>query len=182
MKFSDTEIEGVKLIEPVVFGDHRGFFMETWQAQKFAAAGIDAPFVQDNHSRSAQGTLRGLHYQLPQAQGKLVRTIVGEIFDVAVDLRRGSPTFGKWAGFRLSAENKKMLWVPPGCGHGFYVTGDVAEIIYKCTDYYAPAHEHTIRWDDPDLGVAWPLAGDRPPLLSEKDGHGKSLRDAVLYP
>jgi dTDP-4-dehydrorhamnose 3,5-epimerase len=182
MKFSDTTIEGVKLIEPKVFGDHRGFFMETWQAEKFAAAGIDFPFVQDNHSRSVQGTLRGLHYQLPQAQGKLVRAIEGEIYDVAVDLRRSSPTFGRWAGFRLSTENRMMLWVPPGCGHGFYVISDVAEMVYKCTDYYAPEHEHTIRWDDPDLGIAWPLVGSRPPILSGKDGNGVSLQEAVLYP
>ncbi|MDA8165385.1 MAG: dTDP-4-dehydrorhamnose 3,5-epimerase [Desulfobacteraceae bacterium] len=182
MRFSDTGIGGVKLVEPEVFGDHRGFFMETWQARKFAAAGIDLPFVQDNHSRSVQGTLRGLHYQLPQTQGKLMRVIAGEIYDVAVDLRRQSPTFGRWLGFILSAENKKMLWVPPGCGHGFYVTSEVAEIVYKCTDYYAPEHEHTIRWDDPDLAVEWPLVAGRPPLLSGKDAKGKSLRDAVLFP
>jgi dTDP-4-dehydrorhamnose 3,5-epimerase len=182
MKFSDTEISGVKLIEPEVYGDQRGFFMETWQARDFAAAGIGLPFVQDNQSRSVQGTLRGLHYQLPQPQGKLVRVVVGEIFDVAVDLRVQSPSFGKWAGFTLSEANRRMLWVPPGCAHGFYVISEFAEMVYKCSDYYAPTHEHAIRWDDPELAIDWPLPESKPPLLSAKDAGGKFFKEAVLYP
>lgn len=179
MKFTPTAIPDVVLIEPQVFEDERGFFMETWQRRKFAEAGIDVDFVQDNHSRSVKGTLRGLHYQLPpHAQGKLVRVTVGEVFDVAVDIRRGSPTFGRWVGEYLSAENKRMLWIPPGFAHGFYVTSDVAEFQYKCTDYYAPECERCIRWDDPQLAIAWPLAGE--PLVSAKDKRGVDLEWAEL--
>lgn len=179
MKFTPTAIPDVVLIEPQVFADERGFFMETWQRRKFAEAGIDVDFVQDNHSRSVKGTLRGLHYQLPpHAQGKLVRVTVGEVFDVAVDIRRGSPTFGRWVGEYLSAENKRMLWIPPGFAHGFYVTSDVAEFQYKCTDYYAPECERCIRWDDPQLAIAWPLAGE--PLVSAKDERGFDLERAEL--
>ena len=169
------------LIEPQVFGDSRGFFMETWHAEKFAAAGLDCNFVQDNHSKSVQGTLRGLHYQIRKPQGKLVRVISGEVFDVAVDLRKSSPFFGRWVGEILSAENKKMLWVPPGFGHGFYVLSSEAEFVYKCTELYAPEDERCIRWDDPELAIAWPLLG-QPPLLSAKDLAGVSLAEAELYP
>ncbi|HMZ91382.1 MAG TPA: dTDP-4-dehydrorhamnose 3,5-epimerase [Pseudomonadales bacterium] len=182
MKFIPTEIAEVVLIEPQRFGDARGFFMETWQRRHFAAAGLDLDFVQDNHSRSAQGVLRGLHYQLQQPQGKLVRVTLGEVYDVAVDIRRGSPTFGRWVGVLLSAEQPRMLWVPPGFAHGFYVLSDVAEFVYKCTDYYAPQHERSLRWDDPDLAIDWPLLPEQPPLLSAKDQQGQWLVDAELYP
>ena len=181
MRFLPTEIPEVLLIEPQVFGDSRGFFMETWHAAKFAAAGLDLSFVQDNHSKSVQGTLRGLHYQIEKPQGKLVRVISGEVFDVAVDLRKSSPTFGRWIGDILSAENKKILWVPPGFGHGFYVLSPEAEFVYKCTELYAPEHERCIRWDDPELGIAWPLLAQAP-LLSAKDLAGVSLAAAELYP
>jgi dTDP-4-dehydrorhamnose 3,5-epimerase len=179
MNVRPTAIAEVLLIEPAVFGDERGFFMETWQRAKFAKAGIDYDFVQDNHSRSCRGTLRGLHYQIRQPQGKLVRVTNGEVFDVAVDLRRGSPTFGHWVSEVLSAENKRMLWVPPGFAHGFYVTSAVAEFQYKCTDYYAPEHERCIRWDDPDLAIAWPLQGR--PLVSAKDQQGSTLLVAECF-
>ncbi|MFA6498045.1 MAG: dTDP-4-dehydrorhamnose 3,5-epimerase [Desulfurivibrionaceae bacterium] len=181
MRFLPTEIAEVLLIEPQVFGDSRGFFMETWHAAKFAAAGLDLNFVQDNHSKSVQGTLRGLHYQIEKPQGKLVRVISGEVFDVAVDLRQSSPTCGRWIGDILSAENKKMLWVPPGFGHGFYVLSTEAEFVYKCTELYAPEHERCIRWDDAELGIAWPLLAQAP-LLSTKDLAGASLAEAELYP
>ncbi|MHB8150715.1 MAG: dTDP-4-dehydrorhamnose 3,5-epimerase [Desulfobulbia bacterium] len=181
MRFVSSEIPGVLLVEPQVFGDSRGFFMETWHAAKFAAAGLDCNFVQDNHSKSVQGTLRGLHYQIRKPQGKLVRVISGEVFDVAVDLRKSSPFFGRWVGEILSAENKKMLWVPPGFGHGFYVLSPEAEFVYKCTEFYAPEDERCIRWDDPELAIAWPLLG-QPPLLSPKDLAGVSLTKAELYP
>ena len=181
MRFVPSEIPDVLLIEPQVFGDSRGFFMETWHAAKFAAAGLDCKFVQDNHSKSVQGTLRGLHYQIRKPQGKLVRVISGEVFDVAVDLRKSSPFFGRWVGEILSAENKKMLWVPPGFGHGFYVLSPEAEFVYKCTELYAPEDERCIRWDDPELAIAWPLLG-QPPLLSAKDLAGVSLAEAELYP
>ncbi|MFW5453804.1 dTDP-4-dehydrorhamnose 3,5-epimerase [Thioalkalivibrio sulfidiphilus] len=180
MKVTATAIPDVLLIEPDVFGDERGFFMETWQRKKFAEIGIDYDFVQDNHSRSIKGTLRGLHYQLPpRAQGKLVRVTVGEVYDVAVDIRPGSPTFGRWVGVYLSAENRHLFWIPPGFAHGFYVTSEVAEFQYKCTDYYAPELERCIRWDDPQLSVAWPLEGS--PLVSAKDGQGLRL-DQVEFP
>lgn len=181
MKFTRTEIPDVILIEPDVFADERGFFVESWHKRKFAAEGLDENFVQDNHSRSVKGTLRGLHYQIRQPQGKLVRVTVGEVFDVAVDIRRSSPTFGKWVGARLSAENFRMFWVPPGFAHGFYVLSDVAEFQYKCTDYYAPEHERSIIWDDPEIGIDWPLMDASEPLLSAKDQTGVSLQAAETF-
>jgi len=181
MRFTPTKISDVVLIEPKVFGDHRGFFMETWQSQVFAEAGIDVPFVQDNHSRSAQAILRGLHYQIERPQGKLVRVIAGEVFDVAVDIRRQSPTFGQWVGERLSAENRRMLWVPPGFAHGFYVLSESAEFLYKCTEFYAPQYERAIRWDDPALAIAWPLVNQAAPVLSAKDAQAPLLAQAELF-
>lgn len=181
MNFLPTEIPDVVLVEPQVFGDHRGFFMETWHAQKFAEAGLDLQFVQDNHSSSGKGILRGLHYQLQHAQGKLVRVTRGEVYDVAVDIRRSSPTFGKHVGVTLSEENKLIMWVPPGFAHGFLVTRDDTEFQYKCTDVYAPEHERTILWNDPALGIAWPLDGAEP-VLSGKDAVGTPLEDAEVYP
>ncbi|MBU0728987.1 MAG: dTDP-4-dehydrorhamnose 3,5-epimerase [Proteobacteria bacterium] len=181
MKFTPTKIPDVILIEPQVFGDQRGFFMETWQEKKFAEAGIRAEIVQDNHSMSIQGTLRGLHYQIKHSQGKLIRVISGEVFDVAVDLRKSSPTFGKWVGKTLTAANKTMMWVPPGFAHGFYVLSESAEFLYKCTDYYAPEHERTVRWDDKDLAIPWPLIDGRTPTLSEKDASATNLQDAEVY-
>lgn len=181
MQVTPTEIPEVKLIEPRIFGDDRGFFMETWQRQKFAEVGIDYDFVQDNHSRSIHETLRGLHYQIQQPQGKLVRATVGEVYDVAVDIRRSSPTFGQWVGRYLSEENKHLLWVPPGFAHGFYVTSDIAEVQYKCTDYYAPEHERSIRWDDPSLSIQWPITPNAEPFLSEKDAGGTPLNEAELF-
>jgi dTDP-4-dehydrorhamnose 3,5-epimerase len=174
-----TAIPDVFVIAPKVFGDDRGFFMESYNRRSMAALGIDFEFVQDNHSRSARGVLRGLHYQIRQPQGKLVRVVAGEIFDVAVDIRRASPTFGQWVGVTLSAENKRMAWVPPGFAHGFCVTSDYAEVLYKATDYYAPEHERSILWNDPAIGVDWPLAGE--PLLSEKDRKGVLLSDSEVY-
>ncbi len=182
MKFTPTDIPNVVLIEPQVYGDDRGFFMETWHAGKFAEAGLDLNFVQDNHSRSRRGTLRGLHYQLGRPQGKLARVIAGEVFDVAVDLRRHSPTFGRWVGMTLSAANKKMLWVPPGFAHGFYVLSDEADFLYKCTEFYAAEDERVLRWDDPELAIDWPLSPGSPPLLSAKDEAGTRWRDAEVYP
>ncbi|MGE3804570.1 MAG: dTDP-4-dehydrorhamnose 3,5-epimerase [Gemmataceae bacterium] len=181
MKFTATAIPEVIEIEPQVFGDARGFFMETYQVQKFAAAGIDATFVQDNHSGSRRGILRGLHYQYRQAQGKLVRVVAGEVFDVAVDLRRSSATFARWAGVRLSAENKRQLWIPPGFAHGFYVLSEWAEVSYKASDFYAPQFEATVLWNDPELGIEWPLVDGQPPQLADKDKHGKLLREAILF-
>ena len=181
LQITPTHLTDIYLIEPKVFSDDRGFFMETYQAQKFAEAGIPTSFVQDNHSRSRQGTLRGLHYQIQQAQGKLLRVVIGEIFDVAVDIRRSSPTFGHWVGTFLSAQNKSQLWVPPGFAHGFYVTSEWADLLYKTTDYYAPEWERSIRWDDPDLGIEWPLVGGQYPLLSARDAQGKPLREAEIY-
>ena len=181
MKITPTAIPDVLLIEPQVFGDARGFFMETWHERRFAEAGLDLHFVQDNHSRSVRGTLRGLHYQLRQPQGKLVRVVAGEVFDVAVDLRRGSPTFGRWAGEVLSAQDHRMLWVPPGFAHGFLVLSDSADLLYKCTDFYAPEHDRGIRWDDPDLAVAWPLEPGVRPLLSGKDAAAPLFRDSECY-
>lgn len=181
MKFVPTRIPDVLLIEPDVISDERGFFMETWQRRKFTEAGIDVNFVQDNHSLSIKGTLRGLHYQIKQPQGKLVRVTRGETFDVAVDIRRSSPTFGFWVGVYLSAENKRMLWIPPGFAHGFYVTTEIAEFQYKCTDYYATEYEYCICWDDPEIGVEWPLSANGAPLLSKKDRSGVALNDAALF-
>ncbi|NVD98933.1 dTDP-4-dehydrorhamnose 3,5-epimerase [Massilia sp. BJB1822] len=180
MKVLPTAIDGVLLIEPAVFGDERGFFYESFNARRFAEmTGVQADFVQDNHSRSAKGVLRGLHYQIQQAQGKLVRVTAGAVFDVAVDLRKSSPTFGRWVGVELSAENKRQLWVPPGFGHGFVVTSDYAEFLYKTTDYYAPEHERTVIWNDPAIGIEWPLDGA--PQLSGKDQQGLLLADADVF-
>ncbi|MEL6428897.1 MAG: dTDP-4-dehydrorhamnose 3,5-epimerase [Planctomycetota bacterium] len=181
MEYRPTAIPDVVLLVPKVFGDERGFFLETFRASEFEERCAPVQFVQDNHSRSTQGILRGLHYQNPQPQGKLVRVTEGEVFDVAVDLRKGSPTFGNWVGERLSAENKHMLWVPPGFAHGFYVTSETAEFVYKCTDYYAPEHEQSLAWDDPAVGVEWPLVDGAPPQLSGKDAAGLSLADAKTF-
>ena len=181
MEFTATRIPEVIVIDPVVFEDQRGFFMETWQAQKFNDAGIAAKFVQDSQSRSTQGTVRGLHYQIEQAQGKLIRVIQGEAFDVLVDLRKSSPTFGQWVGETLSAGNRKIIWVPPGFAHGFQVLSDSADFEYRCTDFYAPEHERTIRWDDPDIAVDWPLQVGQEPVLSDKDLAGVALKDAEVY-
>ncbi len=171
MNVIPTSLPEVLIIEPKVFGDARGFFMESWNARAFAqATGVSLPFVQDNHSRSAHGVLRGLHYQIVQPQGKLVRVVAGSVFDVAVDMRRSSPRFGQWAGVELSADNHRQLWVPPGFAHGFVVLSDSADFLYKTTDYYAPQHERALRWDDPHVGIAWPLDRLRgAPQLSGKD-------------
>jgi len=181
MKITPTRIKDVLLIEPIVHGDARGFFMETYHQQKFAEQGLTADFVQDNHSRSSQGTLRGLHYQIRQAQGKLVRVATGEIFDVAVDFRKSSPTFGQWVGEILSAENKHQLWVPEGFAHGFYVISEWAEVLYKATDFYAREWERAIHWDDPQIGIIWPLVGNNAPQLSERDSRAGYLKDAELF-
>jgi dTDP-4-dehydrorhamnose 3,5-epimerase len=175
-----THIPEVLLIEPRVFQDERGFFLESYQKRKFQDAGIGADFVQDNHSKSCRATLRGLHYQIRQPQGKLVRVVSGEIFDVCLDIRKHSPTFGQWVGHYLSAENKRMLWVPAGFAHGFYVTSTEAEVIYKASDYYAPEWERCILWNDPALGIEWPTQGETP-ILSAKDLRGKLLSEAELY-
>ncbi len=181
MKFVETRLPGVIRVEPTVHSDERGFFMETWQSRRFHHAGIDLAFVQDNFSHSTKGTLRGLHYQIQQPQGKLVRVVAGEVIDVAVDLRRSSPGFGHWVGEILSAENKRQLWVPPGFGHGFLVLSDTAEFEYKCTDYYAPEFERSIRWDDQDIGIEWQLPAGEQPVLSEKDAAAPFLKDAETY-
>jgi dTDP-4-dehydrorhamnose 3,5-epimerase len=181
MEFEQTAIPDVLLFTPTVFGDKRGFFLETFRSDVFASSGIAGPFLQDNHSGSRQGILRGLHYQIRHGQGKIVRVVVGEIFDVAVDLRRGSSTFGRWVGVRISAENKQQVWIPVGFAHGFYVLSDWAELIYKTTDYYAPEWERTLLWNDPVLGIEWPLLDGRAPVLSEKDSHGKVLSEADLF-
>ena len=180
MSFIPTIIPDVILIEPKVFADERGFVLESYQKQRFTAAGIPFDFVQDNHSKSQQGVLRGLHYQIQQTQGKLVRVIAGEVFDVAVDIRKSSPTFGKWVGEFLSADNKKMLWVPAGFAHGFYVISPSAEVQYKTTDYYAPQWERTIAWNDPAINIAWPIHGITP-TLSPKDEAGKALAQADVF-
>ncbi|AHI29131.1 dTDP-4-dehydrorhamnose 3,5-epimerase [Marinobacter similis] len=177
MKIIETSIPDVKLIEPKVFGDERGFFMETWNEHTFRKIGIEATFVQDNHSRSVKNTLRGLHYQIRQPQGKLVRVTRGEVFDVAVDLRPGSANFGQWVGEHLSEENKRMLWVPPGFAHGFLVISETADFQYKCTDFYAPEYERSIIWNDPEIGIHW-SAKESEVLLSNKDRRGQSLRQA----
>lgn len=184
MNIIQTKIPDVLIIEPRVFGDERGFFFESYNEQAFAdKAGITLKFVQDNHSRSVKGVLRGLHYQIEQTQGKLVRAAVGAVYDVAVDIRKSSPTFGHWVGCMLSAENKQQLWVPPGFAHGFVVVSDVAEVLYKATDFYAPQHERSILWNDPDIGIEWPmdLMGDCEIMLSQKDQSGKSLHDAEVF-
>ena len=179
MKVESTELDGVKLIEPRVFGDDRGFFLESFNARAFDAAGLAATFVQDNHSGSRRGVLRGLHYQVEHAQGKLVRVAVGEVFDVVVDLRRGSPTFGRSLGMTLSAQNRLMLWVPAGVAHGFLTMSDHAEFLYKTTDYWYPEHERTLLWNDPALGIAWPLSAA--PVLTRKDAAGTPLAQADVY-
>jgi dTDP-4-dehydrorhamnose 3,5-epimerase len=181
MQIIKTDIPDLLIIEPKVFGDERGFFMENWNRQAFADAGLDLTFVQDNHSRSQQGILRGLHYQIKRPQGKLVRVTLGSVFDVAVDLRQSSPTFGQWLGLELSENNHRMLWVPPGFAHGFYVTSPVADFMYKCTDIYAPQYERTIRWDDKTLAIDWPLVEGMHPLLSEKDADGMAFKDAEVF-
>ena len=180
MDFIPLSIPDVILIQPDVHRDERGFFFESWQKNKFAKAGIDQEFVQDNHSRSSKDVLRGLHYQIRQPQGKLIRAIVGEVFDVAVDLRRSSPSFGKWVSANLSSENFNMLWIPPGFAHGFLVLSDVAEFVYKATDFYAPQYERCILWNDRALGIDWPISGHEP-ILSEKDSKGKLFREAEVY-
>lgn len=181
MNFIETDLPGVIIIEPKVFGDDRGFFMESWNARVFEAAGIHGPWVQDNHSRSAKGVLRGLHYQVRQTQGKLVRATAGAVFDVAVDLRRSSPHFGKWTGVELSAENRRMLWVPPGFAHGFLTLSETADFQYKCTDYYAPEWERALIWNDPAIGIDWPLAAGEAPSLSAKDAAGLTLDQAEAF-
>jgi dTDP-4-dehydrorhamnose 3,5-epimerase len=180
MNITVTAIPEVLLVEPTVFGDDRGFFYESYNAKKWQElTGLQTRFVQDNHSRSAKNVLRGIHYQIKHSQGKLVRVVVGEVFDVAVDLRRSSPTFGQWVGKRLSAENKKSLWVPEGFGHGFLVLSDAAEFLYRTTDFYAPEYERCIAWNDPEIGIDWPLDGE--PLLSEKDAKGSVFSEAEYY-
>jgi dTDP-4-dehydrorhamnose 3,5-epimerase len=180
MKTIATAIPDVLLIEPKVFGDERGFFYESWNRRALAELGLDLDFVQDNHSKSQRNVLRGLHYQLQHPQGKLVRVIAGEVYDVAVDLRRSSPTFGKSVGFTLSAENKRMAWIPPGFAHGFCVISESAELLYKTTDFYHPEDENSLLWNDPALGIDWPLQGA--PLLAAKDAAGKPLTDIPTYP
>lgn len=181
MNFVETPLKDVLVLEPRVFGDERGFFMESWNEAGFRDAGLDLNFVQDNHSRSSRGILRGMHYQTEHPQGKLVRVVTGEVFDVAVDLRQGSPSFGQWFGVTLSAENHKMLWVPPGFAHGFYVTSDYADFLYKCTDIYHPASEQSLAWDDPTVGIDWPLSAGGTPQLSGKDAEGFSWEDAPKF-
>ncbi|RLQ22136.1 dTDP-4-dehydrorhamnose 3,5-epimerase [Seongchinamella sediminis] len=180
MKFETTPLQGVYLLSPRVFGDERGFFLESWNARTFANEGFDLDFVQDNHSRSARGILRGLHYQTEHTQGKLVRVTQGAVFDVVVDMRRDSPTLGQWYGVTLSAENHQMLWVPAGFAHGFYVLTDSADFQYKCTDIYHPESEVSLAWDDPQLGIEWPLPAGEAPQLSGKDAHGLAFSEAPL--
>jgi len=180
MNVVHTEIADVLILEPNVFGDDRGFFLESYNKREFrAATGLDVEFVQDNHSKSVRNVLRGLHYQLQQVQGKLVRVISGEVYDVSVDLRRSSPTFGKWVGFTLSADNRRVAWVPPGFAHGFLVTSEYAEFVYKTTGYYAPEHERSLLWNDPRVGVQWPLNGE--PVLAAKDRIGITLENAEVF-
>ncbi|ABG50660.1 dTDP-4-dehydrorhamnose 3,5-epimerase [Trichodesmium erythraeum IMS101] len=180
MNVIQTEIPEVLLIEPKVFGDERGFFMESFNQRNFSEkTGVNLEFVQDNHSRSSQGVLRGLHYQIQQAQGKLLRVVLGEIFDVAVDIRKNSPNFGKWVGYLLSAENKRQLWVPPGFAHGFFVVSETADVLYKTTDYYAPEYERSILWNDSEIGISWPINGIEV-KLSQKDKDGTTLKEADL--
>ena len=180
MNVIHTPLEGLLVLEPRVFGDDRGFFFESFNARRFAElTGVTSAFVQDNHSRSAKGVLRGLHYQIQQAQGKLVRATAGAVFDVVVDIRQSSPTFGQWYGIELSAENKRQMWIPPGFAHGFVVTSDAAEFLYKTTDYWAPEHERSLLWNDPAIGIEWPLDGA--PTLSAKDQVGKLLAEAEVF-
>lgn len=179
MKAIPTAIPDVLLLEPKVFGDERGYFYESWNKRTFAELGIDAEFVQDNHSRSQRNVLRGLHYQIEHAQGKLIRVTAGSVYDVAVDLRRSSPTFGQWVGFTLSAEDKRMAWIPPGFAHGFCVTSDTAEFLYKTTDYWSPTHERTLLWNDAQLAIPWPLSGE--PVLASKDKAGLPFGEAETF-
>ncbi len=181
MQIIETSIPDVKIIKPTVFGDERGFFMETFRDSWFKSEIADVSFVQDNHSKSTQGILRGLHYQTKHPQGKLVRVIAGEVYDVAVDLRHSSPTFGQWEGTLLSAENKFQLWVPAGFAHGFYVTSESAEFVYKCTDYYAPEYEKSLAWDDTDLNINWPIKEGNSPLLSTKDKDALSFKQSEYF-
>ena len=181
MEITPTEISSVLIINPKVLVDERGFFVETFQARRFAEAGLPTHFVQENLSGSHQGILRGLHYQIRQAQGKLVQVMVGEIYDVVVDLRRNSPAFGKWNGIKLSSKDQRQLWVPEGFAHGFYVLSDWAELVYKTTDFYEPEWERTLLWNDPVLNIPWPLLNGKPPLLSPKDAKGKRLSEAEVY-
>ncbi len=182
MEFEPTAIPAVVLIRPHVFGDARGHFFESWEARKFAAGGLEPRFVQDNQNLSARHVLRGLHYQLGKPQGKLVRVVTGAVFDVAVDLRRSSPTFGRWVGAELTQDNHHMLWVPPGFGHGFVVLSESTHFLYKCTEFYAPEEEHAIAWNDPDLGIDWRLPPGAQPILSARDSAAKRFRDAEYYP
>jgi len=181
MQIVDTELYEVKIVEPPVFGDDRGFFMESWNLQKFEDAGLPTHFVQDNHSRSSQGVLRGMHFQIKHPQGKLVRVTAGEVFDVAVDMRHNSPQFGQWAGVVLSASNHRQLWVPPGFAHGFYVMSESADFQYKCTDIYAPEYERSLRWDDPSIGIEWPLIDGKAPTLAAKDEEGQVLGEIDTF-
>ncbi len=181
MKFYSASISDIVLIEPTEYRDHRGFFIETFQAEKFADQGLPSNFIQDNYTGSKKGTLRGLHYQIRQPQGKLIRVVVGEVYDVAVDIRRKSPTFGQWVGIHLSTEDKKQIWIPPGFAHGFYVLSEWAEVSYKVTDFYAPEWERTILWNDPEIGIQWPLLDHQEPIMSDKDLNGKLLQDAQLF-
>ena len=180
MKVEPTQLPGVLVIDPRIFGDDRGYFLEAWQYERYRDAGVDASFVQDNLSFSHAGVLRGLHLQNPHPQAKLVQVLVGEVFDVAVDLRGSSPTFGKWTGTILSADNQRELWIPVGFAHGFLVLSESADFVYKTTDYYAPEHERSLLWSDPDIGIEWPLKGE--PTLAAKDRAGKRLRDAETFP
>jgi dTDP-4-dehydrorhamnose 3,5-epimerase len=182
VKFTPTRLPEVVLVDPKVFEDPRGFFMETWEARKFAAGGIATQFVQDNHSSSSQWVLRGLHYQLRQTQGKLVRVTQGEVFDVAVDVRRSSPTYGQWVGEYLSGSNRRMMWVPPGFAHGFLVMSEKVEFLYKCTDFYDPGSERTLLWNDPAIGVQWPLPAGVTPIISDKDRKGSSWETLESLP
>ena len=182
MEFVAASLAGVILVKPRVFADDRGFFKEAWHTERFAAAGIPGSFVQDNHSRSRRNVLRGLHFQIEQSQGKLVSVVRGAVFDVAVDLRRSSPSFGRWWSTELNDRNQHLLWVPPGFAHGFLTLSDEADVVYKCTDYYAPQFERSLRWNDPDIGIAWPLPPGVPPVLSAKDADAPLLRDAPTFP
>lgn len=181
MKISKTPLPGILIFEPTIHGDERGYFMETWRQSWFEEQDLNQRFVQDNQSKSSKGILRGLHYQIKHPQGKLARVVSGEVYDVAVDLRRSSPHFGKWYGIILSGENKKQLWIPPGFAHGFYVISETAELLYKCTDYYHPEDEFSLCWDDKVIGIAWPRLAS-PPLLSNKDRNANSLSEAPTYP
>jgi dTDP-4-dehydrorhamnose 3,5-epimerase len=182
VKVTPTDIPEVLVLEPKVHRDERGFFLESWRQDQLPPHGIVARFVQDSHSHSIQGTLRGLHYQLESPQGKLVRVVSGEVFDVAVDLRRSSPTFGRWVSGTLSGKNHRQLWIPPGFAHGFYVLSESADLLYKCTEYYAPAQDRSLKWNDPELAIPWPLISGRAPLLSTKDAAAPRLQEAPSYP